>query len=394
MKILLLCDRYPYPLEQGLHLRLFNFIKYLPSDCTTDLFCYGEKPVPEPLIEIFSTIYPNQKLRPTININVFQRIARWFNPKYFLPCDPVIESKISKVILNSNYDIILATTGMLPYINPDHPLPVVVDVIDDSVLEWWREYKVAPTIQRKFKTALHLFRNYLFEKHYLSNQYIDACFFTSEIDASVFKKICSKTRTEVIQNGVDGEFYRPQGSKIEPNTLIFEGNMSFPPNVDGAIFFCKEIFPLILKHNQNTKLLLVGKSPAPEISALASKNIIVTGFVDDVRPYISSASVFVCPLRKGGGIKNKLLQAWSMGKACVATPFSIGGLNAYDGENILVRDSKQTFAQAVIDLLANKEQRSQLGRNARNTIELNYTWEKKSGELHKLLKECIDKKCK
>src|SRR6185295_14351393 len=164
------------------------------------------------------------------------------------------------------------------------------------------------------------------------------CLFVSDIDAATFKRVCPRTPVSVVNNGVDEATFRPIGLPLEPGTVVFEGRMDFGPNVDGAVAFCRNILPRICAAIPDIRVKLVGMSPAPQVRELASATVEVTGFVEDVRPYLERASVFICPLRKGAGIKNKILQAWSMGKAVIATPESVGGLDVREGANILVRN--------------------------------------------------------
>lgn len=166
--------------------------------------------------------------------------------------------------------------------------------------------------------------------------------------------------------------------------------MGFRPNIDGVLYFGAEILPLIRREVPDVKFLIVGKNPPEAVRALSGPGVEVTGFVDDVRPYIEQAAVFVCPLRTGAGIKNKLLQAWSMGKAIVATSPSTGGLKAEDGVNLLVRDNPQAFADAVVALLRDCERRRALGAAGRETILDAYTWDRKAEQLEALMLNMVE----
>ena len=161
--------------------------------------------------------------------------------------------------------------------------------------------------------------------------------------------------------------------------------MGFPPSVDAAVYFCQTIFPLVQRAVPKTKLYLVGKDPAPVIGALQGPNVVVTGYVDDVRPYLSRASVFVCPMRKGAGIKNKILQAWAMGKPVVATPIALGGLKSEVGESVLVASDPKEFAKLVIMLLSDKQQRQSIGKKALDTVRKYHDWAKSTRTLESVL---------
>jgi glycosyltransferase involved in cell wall biosynthesis len=151
------------------------------------------------------------------------------------------------------------------------------------------------------------------------------------------------------------------------------------------VYFATSVLPLIKARVPDVRFRIVGKNPAPEVAALASTDVEVTGFVDDVRPYLDRAAVFVCPLRKGAGIKNKILQAWAMGKPVVATSKSTGGLAVREGENILVRDDPREIADAVVELLESPAKRQSMAAAARATAESRYGWARQARALESVM---------
>ena len=163
--------------------------------------------------------------------------------------------------------------------------------------------------------------------------------------------------------------------------------MAFPPNQDAAQFLTGEILPLIWQVRPDVCLTLVGRDPPPALQALQNERIQVTGAVPDVRPFVAEAALFVCPLRSGAGIKNKLLQAWAMGKAVVATPLSVGGLAAREGDNIVLREGAPALAEAVLELLDAPERCQALGVAARNTVLEQYTWSRQAVAFARILEQ-------
>jgi len=162
--------------------------------------------------------------------------------------------------------------------------------------------------------------------------------------------------------------------------------MGFAPSIDAVLYFCREIFPLIQEKISEVKFYIVGKNPSGEVRNLGSEQIFVTGYVDDVRLFLDRASVFVCPMRKGAGIKNKVLQAWAMAKPVVATSVALGGLRVVPDENIIVADGARSFAQKVVSLLENSYLREKLGRRARETVREHYSWEQQARSLEGALR--------
>jgi glycosyltransferase involved in cell wall biosynthesis len=169
------------------------------------------------------------------------------------------------------------------------------------------------------------------------------------------------------------------GTLNNNNSLIlFVGNFLYDPNIDATLYFCKQIFPLILKYIHNAKLLLVGNSPTPEILKLgtsSSKNIIVTGYVDSLYPFYKAAKVVVCPLRIGGGIKVKILEALRAGKAIVSTSVGAQGLSV-DNPALCICDKIDDFAANVVRFLSNPQDRHRQEQEALLFAKTIPTWEK------------------
>ncbi|MCC6802353.1 MAG: glycosyltransferase [Anaerolineae bacterium] len=179
---------------------------------------------------------------------------------------------------------------------------------------------------------------------------------------------------EVIPNGVDLDYFQPTGAPREPHTLLFTGNYEYAPNVDAALRLARDIFPRVQAHIPDAKLWIVGSAPPPELTALASEAITVTGHVPDMRTYLETAVVFVCPLRLGAGIKNKVLEALALGCPVVATPLSADGIAVRDGHDILLAESDDQFAAAVVRLFGDAPLRGQLAANGGALIESRYSW--------------------
>jgi glycosyltransferase involved in cell wall biosynthesis len=155
----------------------------------------------------------------------------------------------------------------------------------------------------------------------------------------------------------------------------------------------REVLPRVVNRVPDARVVLVGRNPGDAVHALASERVEVTGTVDDVRPYLARATVFACPMRLGSGIKNKILQAWSMGRPVVATPESLGGLNAKDGFNILVRSDSNAFAEAVIELILDPRRSTLLGAEGRDTAEREYSWQFRAKQLETYLAERLVSSC-
>jgi glycosyltransferase involved in cell wall biosynthesis len=174
----------------------------------------------------------------------------------------------------------------------------------------------------------------------------------------------------VIPNAADVEYYQPRPTDPPPDghTLVFFGHLSYTPNVDGAIHFVQDIWPLIAEAHREARFKIIGGSPPRSIQLLAGPRVELTGFVPDLRPHLAAAAAVVVPLRLGGGTRLKIVEAMAMGKAIVSTALGAEGIQAEPGRDILIADTPEAFAGAVNRLLAEPERTAQIGKSARHRI--------------------------
>jgi polysaccharide biosynthesis protein PslH len=193
-------------------------------------------------------------------------------------------------------------------------------------------------------------------------------------------------RVEVISNGIDLDYFTGRTAQPENPTLLFVGNFEYAPNVDAAQVLAKQILPQVRQHIPAARLLLVGNAPPPEIQALADDHITITGRVPDIRPYHMQASAFVCPLRVGAGIKNKVLEALAMGVPVVATLLSVDGIDVQHNHSALIADV-DAMAGEIVRLLRDSTLQQNLAQNGRALIETQYSWGSKAEAYHTLYRQ-------
>jgi glycosyltransferase involved in cell wall biosynthesis len=146
---------------------------------------------------------------------------------------------------------------------------------------------------------------------------------------------------------------------------------------------------LIKNEEPAAKLLIVGKNPTEEIKALAKGDVFVTGEVENVMQYLRDTSVFIAPIRIGSGTRIKILEAMACGKPVVSTRLGCAGLEVQDGNDIFISDGPKQFAQRVLDLMGNKEERIRIGQNALNLVKDRYTWDQIGNKLEKVYQNAI-----
>jgi sugar transferase (PEP-CTERM/EpsH1 system associated) len=206
----------------------------------------------------------------------------------------------------------------------------------------------------------------------------------SEVDRAVLAANAPSARIRAIGTGVDTSYFAPNGKPEAPATLVFTGSMDWYPNEDAIVHFIDAILPTIRREVSSVSLTVVGRNPTDRVKAAgAAAGVNVTGTVPDVRPYMAQATVYVVPLRIGGGTRLKIFEALAMGKAVVATGVGAEGLPIVSGEHFLQADSAGEFARAVTVLLKNAERRKALGLAGRRLVERCYSWPQIARELER-----------
>ena len=386
MRILLVASRIPYPLHNGEDLRIFHFVKQLSSRHEIHLVAYGRCESLSPEIRrYFKEVHLLSEIagvnEPQRN---YRRLINAFLPSRMYGFDARMDQFVKDVIYKQNFDVVwIPAWQMMPYSYRLPSVRVLLDIMDDGVLELLREARLSNSLPQFLLSLKRLLVTYLFERKYFSQ--VKWCSVVTEADAVFLRRICSRANVVTIPNGVDCEYFTPLGSPEVYPSLIFEGNMSFGPSVDAICYFHAAILPKIKKQIPEIKLWIVGKDPAREIQNLEAADVTVTGFVEDVRPYLDRASVFICPMRKGAGIKNKILQAWAMGKPVVSTSIALAGLSANPEENIIVADRPDQFAAQVVRLLKDESLRKAVGECAKRTVRDRYSWRQQAALLEATL---------
>lgn len=175
----------------------------------------------------------------------------------------------------------------------------------------------------------------------------------------------------------------------QPMTLLFVGNFVHPPNADAALRLMTDIFPRLQSHFSDLVLQIVGDQPTQKMLRMANGKIRVTGKVPDVTPYLDAAAVVVVPLRLGGGMRVKVLEALAAGKATVASPLAVEGLDIIPGEQIMLAETDQQFADTIGELIADAEKRSSLASRARAWACTNLGWERSVAAYEELYRTLV-----
>ena len=298
-------------------------------------------------------------------------------------------AQVDECLSRSAYDIVVCDF-LVPAVNMPERLPCPSVVFTHNVeAEIWRrhcERQRGPLRRMLFRQQWQ--RMLRFEGATISR--FDLVLAVSDADGDTLQRLYpSSLRQPVftVATGVDTTFFGPRHETARgEHHLVFTGSMDWIPNEDAMNHFCHDVLPLVRTHEPSITLSIVGRAPTPAVQRLTSiPGVEVTGRVDDVRDYIARASVYIVPIRIGGGTRLKIFEAMAMGKAVVSTTIGAEGLPVTNGRDLLIADTPEQFAAAIVSLLRDPARREQLERSARALVVDRYDWSAVAGQLEEAL---------
>jgi glycosyltransferase involved in cell wall biosynthesis len=286
--------------------------------------------------------------------------------------DRRMDQKIQEAVKKDTFDLILSTRHMANYV-VDVDVPKIVCPLDAMHEQRRQVFANSEGLQRVIY-GLRYVLNRSHEKHIY--EAFDACLVVTQLDKELLESLNPRIHCIVVPIGVDVAYFSPVERDEEPSSLIFLSAMQYPAQVANVLHFYNEVFPLIREQSPDVKLYLVGRDPVKEVVDLsADPSVFVTGYVEDVRPYMTKSTVFIAPIILGTGMKTKVLEAMSMSKAIVTTTMGVQGIAVKNREHVMVADNPDEFARETVSLLADQHARATLGANARKLVEEQYSWE-------------------
>jgi len=228
-----------------------------------------------------------------------------------------------------------------------------------------------------FKLFMYLQYVKLFRFEKNECRHFDICAVVSGDDKNFLAEMSPEANLRVVPNGVDTRYFSDGKGRCIPKSIVWVGGMKNMYNKEAVEYFCHSIFPLIHKEIPEIRFVAIGTNPSPSLLNLAktNPNVKILGFVDDVRPAMREAAVYIAPIKSGGGTKLKVLNALSMAKPLVTTSVGAEGIDVTDGVHFMLADDAATFAEKTVELLNNPELAKKLGDNGRKRMIEKYDWE-------------------
>jgi sugar transferase (PEP-CTERM/EpsH1 system associated) len=279
--------------------------------------------------------------------------------------------------------------------NRNPPLPIIWDSVDSISLLFRQTMVQSKSFLSRGLTRFELGRTERYEG-WLVDQF-DRVLVTSEDDKLALLSLRTREGripgVEVLPNGVDLGYFSPaENGERDDQTVVLSGKMSYHANISMVVGFVEDIMPLVWEKRPGVKVWLVGKDPSPRVLAYAQyPNIQVTGTVDDMRPYLTKATLSAAPISYGVGIQNKVLEAMACATPVIASQQAVSALGVEAGKEIVVADDSLDFANKVISLLDERERRESVGRAGRQFVERNHDWAVLAGRLEEVYAQSLNK---
>lgn len=394
MNILFLCHRIPFPPNKGDKIRSYHILTHLAKEHTVHLGAFVDDPADMRYADTLRGIIGGECELVPLGAAARMRMALAFARGAPLSASYFASDRLARWLdrILQKHDIgraIVFSTAMAPYLleRGDFDLKrVIFDMVDvDS--DKWRQYAGAAAglrawiYRREMRTLLALERRAAFA--------FGATLLVSPHETETFAQLApeSTERLYSVVNGVDLKFFAPNGAYPNPFganeiPVVMTGMMDYWPNAEGAIWFARSVLPLIRATRPEARFYVVGARPSGGVRSLAAPDVVITGKVDDVRPYLAHAGAVVAPLKLARGLQNKVLEGMAMAKPVVTTAAAAQALDVSSGKELWIADEPEAFARAVIGALGAP---AEVAATARRYVEHNHDWNRNLVALDRLL---------
>lgn len=392
MNILYLCHRIPFPPDKGDKIRSFHQIEALGARHRVHVATFLDSPederhVPE-LRERCASLVVDRRTSTT---NLTRAAGALLTGDAFsVACfrSSRIARGVGRMLQEEGIDLALVfSSGMAQYVERAEGIARVIDFVDvDS--EKWRAYAArdrGPLRLIYAREADLLLRHDARIAHTF-----DQSLFVSETEAALFRERTGAANVAAIPMGVDLDYFAPAPEPATDPVLVFVGMMSYMPNVDAMRFFVGEVLPLVRRDVPDVKLHIVGREPAAAVRDLAHPpDVVVTGAVPDVRPYLREAAVAIAPFRVSRGMQSKVLEAMASGLPVVGTRLAFQGIPAQSEDGVEAAEGAEALTAALTRLLRDPAARRDRGARARRYVELHHRWADHGEALDHLLDDVV-----
>ena len=375
MNILFLSRWFPWPMNNGSKIRIYNLLRGLRQHHDVALLSFADQPDVRPEAPEVHEICAEVKVVPWREFDPYTIRARLaildHKPRSVVDTfSPEMANAITEILNKQRYDLVIASQlQMAAYYPYFRNVPALFEEIEIGL---FHDQVFSADGKVRLRHSLTWFKLRMYLSRLLDS--FQACTVVSLQEKQLISRgfPAFKRPIEVIPNCLNVDEYKNISSQKKPNTLIFSGPFKYRANYDTMLWFVGEVFPMVLEKIPDAQLIITGDHANLPLPSL--KNIILAGYVDDVKSLIASCSVSVAPLLSGGGTRLKILEAMALEIPVVATSKGLEGLDLIHNEHILCADTPVEFARCVISLLTNESEGRKLAETARSLVYEKYNW--------------------
>lgn len=394
MNILHIMPYAPIPPDFGGALRVFHILRNLSRHHDVTVATIGWPEDEYDFKQYFDGRLRDVHILPRRWARKYRRLSQFYS--FFstrsnfrlLGTSAELQNRLNELFDKNQYDVVLTEFAHMAFYRMNTNAVKILDAHNVEYNNFRQMWLNARTLPRRIHYEREYKKFYREEVEACSRQ--DAIFTTSEPDKILLDRDVPHVPKFVLPNGVDTEYFtNSSDGAVEPYSLVFTGMMGYLPNYDGILEFLDNTFPLVLKKIPQAKIYVVGNAPPKQLLDRAAENVIITGYVKDVRPYVWKSSVYIVPLRMGSGTRLKIGEAMAMQKPIVTTSIGCEGIDVINGESALIADDPQTFADAVVELLRNEALRLKLTHRSTEIVHAKYEWKVIGAQMDKILTALI-----
>ena len=378
MRILIVTPSPPEPPHWGFNIRVHQFLKHLGKRHEVSVLCYTEPDqaeaieMLEPLCASLHTVPRPDERRQMLRRRQLRSLFSGHSFHGHHLWSPAMQAAIDRVIAERDPDLIQVESSRLGVFRFGRQS---VTILDEHNLEYELLERMSRTDRSVFRKAYTWLESVKFRREEQAWwRRFDGCILTSDREQAVVAHQVRDLPTAVVPNGVDVEYFRPRDEPVDPFSIVFTGLMTYRPNADAAVYFIREVLPLVRRSRPNARFTAVGWGLPPDLARLLGDGVTHTGRVPDVRPYLAQAGVVVVPLRMGSGTRLKVLEGLAMGKGLVSTTLGCEGVSVEPGRHMLVADDPNRFAASVVELMDDAALRTRFGVAGRELVVREYSW--------------------
>lgn len=384
-RLLYITHRLPFPPDKGERLRAWHQIRALAAEYELTLASLVHGPVHPDHIDACRQVCTDVITAPAGGKRGLLRGGTGFLAGRSVTQGYFHSPQLMKQLVHANrdkpFDIVFGyCSSTLPYVQAIPARKRILDLVDVDSLKW-QAYADTARGPKRWVYAAEARRVAALERQAV--ELCDAVLLVSQPEVDAFH--ARANNVHAVGNGVDTDYFQPAGDPVSPPRVVFTGTMNYAPNVEGVLWFVREVWPAVRKSVPAAGFDIVGRDPTPEIRRLDGRDgIRVTGTVDDVRPYLSAATCAVCPLLTARGIQNKILEALAMARPVIATPAAAEGIDANEDEGVSVAQDPAEWARLLCHALDNPVDGS--ARHAiRHSAENRFSWSAQLEQLENIL---------